>query len=78
MEIEIGNFIGCCNRYLYSTNECKYYLSEGYFYICNIGKKISEPVEEDHFLKWIEPSQAIIILFHEHQSWAVSEALKQV
>ncbi|MGG4166410.1 NUDIX domain-containing protein [Rossellomorea vietnamensis] len=51
VDIEVGNFIGCCNRYFYSTNEFKYYLSEGHFYICNIGKRISDPVENDHFLK---------------------------
>lgn len=78
MDIEIGKYIGCANRYFYSTNEFKHYLSEGYFYKCNVGKKISEPIEEDHVLKLIEPSKAIKNLFHEHQSWAVSEALKEV
>lgn len=78
MDIEIGFFLGSANRYFFSTNEFKHYLNEGYFYICNIGKKICEPIEKDHFLKWIEPSKAIKILFHEHQSWAVSEVLKQV
>ena len=75
-EIEIGDFIGCANRYFYSTIELKHYLSEGHFYICKIGKKVSESIEEGHLLKWIEPSQAITNLFHEHQSWAVNEALK--
>ncbi|MEB2279354.1 hypothetical protein LAV73_04950, partial [Lysinibacillus xylanilyticus] len=76
MDIEIGHFIGCAQRYFYSTNENKYYLSEGYFYLCNKGRRISKPFEVDHFLKWIEPMQAIDCLFHEHQSWAVNEALK--
>ncbi|WP_442599921.1 NUDIX hydrolase [Neobacillus sp. D3-1R] len=77
LDIKIVDFIGCANRYFYSTNEFKYYLSEGYFYICEIVKKVSNPIEEDHFLKWIKPSQAIHNLFHEHQSWAISEALKK-
>ena len=75
MDIKVINFIGCANRYFYSTNEFKYYLSEGYFYFCEIGKKVSEPIEADHLLKWIEPSQAINNLFHEHQSWAISKGL---
>ncbi|MGE7947102.1 NUDIX hydrolase [Lysinibacillus sp. NPDC093688] len=75
MDIEIGHFIGCARRYFYSTNEYKYYLSEGYFYLCVAGRQISRPTEVDHFLKWIEPNQAIDSLFHEHQSWAVNEAL---
>jgi len=78
MDIEIGHFIGCARRYFYSTNEYKYYLSEGYFYLCDKGRQISEPTEVDHFLKWMEPMQAIDCLFHEHQSWAVNEALLQL
>lgn len=78
MDIEVGQFVGCARRYFYSTNEYKYYLSEGYFYLCATGRQISEPTEEDNFLKWIEPIQAIVNLFHEHQSWAVNEALRQL
>lgn len=77
MDINIGHFIGCAQRYFYSTNDNKYYLSEGYFYLCDKGRQISsKPFEIDHFLKWIEPMQAIDCLLHEHQSWAVNEALK--
>lgn len=75
MDIEIGRFIGCARRYFYSTNEDKYYLSEGYFYLCDTGRQICEPTEIDHLLKWIEPNQAMNSLFHDHQSWAVKEAL---
>lgn len=76
MAIDIGPFVGCARRYFYSMNEDKYYLNEGHFYICDTVKKISKPIEEDHSLKWLEPFQAKNILFHEHQSWAVNEALK--
>ena len=78
MEIELGHFIGCAQRYFFSTNEYKYYLSEGHFYLCEIGKKVSEPTEEDNFLIWVEPIQAAENLFHEHQRWAVNEALKWI
>lgn len=78
MDIEIGLFVGCARRYFYSTNEYKYYLSEGYFYLCDTGRQISKPTEEDHFIKWVEPIQAIKHLFHEHQIWAVKEALKVI
>ncbi len=77
MVIEIGSFIGNAQRYFYSTNEYKYYLSEGYFYLCKMVKQIGEPTEEGHFLKWIEPNQAIESLFHEHQSWAIQEAIRK-
>lgn len=78
MDIEIGSFVGCARRFFYSTNEYKFYLSEGYFYLCNIGKQISEPLEEDHNLKWMEPLKAKENLFHEHQSWAVNEVIRKL
>jgi 8-oxo-dGTP diphosphatase len=77
VEIEKGPFIGAANRYFYSTSDYKYYLSEGYFYKCELGKVKDEPIEENHFLRWLEPEYAIKHLFHEHQVWAVMEALKR-
>lgn len=78
MDIEVVSFAGCARRYFYSANENNYYLNEGHFYLCEMGKQIGKPIEEDHILKWMEPSRAIEKLFHEHQSWAVKEALKVV
>ncbi|MDE5414370.1 NUDIX hydrolase [Alkalihalobacterium chitinilyticum] len=77
MSIEMGHFLGCARRYFYSTKEFNHYLSEGYFYFCNIGEKIQKPIEEDHFLIWMDPSEAIENLYHEHQSWAIRQAVKQ-
>ncbi|MCA1041556.1 NUDIX domain-containing protein [Bacillus infantis] len=77
-EIELGPFLGHARRYFYSTNEYKYYLSEGYFYLCEIAKQISPPLEEDHTLIWLDSLDAEAGLFHEHQRWAVKEALKKV
>lgn len=76
--VEVSRFIGRAQRYFYSTNECKYYLSDGYFYLCVCVSQIFEPLEIDHFLEWIELSKALKVLFHEHQSWAIGEALKQI
>ncbi|WP_352526295.1 hypothetical protein [Heyndrickxia oleronia] len=50
MEIEVGHFIGCAQRYFFSTNEYKYYLSEGYFYLCEMGKQVSEPKKRITYL----------------------------
>jgi 8-oxo-dGTP diphosphatase len=76
-EIEVGPFLGEALRYFYSTNEDKYYLSEGYFYLCEIVRQISPPLEEDHTLLWLDPLEAAAGLYHEHQGWAVKEALKK-
>lgn len=76
MEIKVGEYLGAARRYFYSTNQYKYYLSDGYFYICNKGKVVANPMEEDHHLIWLEPKQAAECLFHEHQSWAIEKAMK--
>ena len=76
MEIELGRFIGCAQRYFFSTNECKYYLSKGHFYLCEMGMQVSEPTEKDNFLLWAEPIQAAEKLFHDHKIWALNKAIK--
>lgn len=76
MAITVGHYIGRARRYFYSTNEFKYYLGDGYFYLCTKGKQVAAPLEEGHFLKWVEPNVAQEKLFHEHQSWAINEALR--
>ncbi|WP_128895691.1 NUDIX hydrolase [Longirhabdus pacifica] len=74
MEVEVGNFIGCAERYFYSTTEQKYYISEGHFYLCNHFRLLNVSSEEDHFLEWMKPLDAAASLYHEHQSWAVKKA----
>ncbi|MGD6845735.1 NUDIX hydrolase [Bacillus infantis] len=68
-EIELGPFLGQARRYFYSTNEYIYYLSEGYFYLCEIVRQISLP---------LDPLDAEAGLFPEHQGWAVKEAWEKV
>ena len=78
MEIKLGRFIGYAQSYFFSTNECKYYLSEGHFYLCEMGTQVSEPTEENHLLIWVEPIRAVENLVHEHQIWAVNKVLKMI
>lgn len=72
--IEIDHYIGNAARYFYSEKEDTYYLNDGYFYI---GQKIYEVEthEEDHILQWMSPLLAIEHLIHDHQKWAVEQAL---
>ncbi|MGQ0514338.1 NUDIX hydrolase, partial [Bacillus sp. D-CC] len=48
---------------------------DGFFYIANMVQKQTEHCEEDHVLKWISPLHAIKLLIHDHQKWAVEQAL---
>lgn len=75
-EIEIIQYIGFAERYFFSTKEYRDYLSQGYFYICQLGKKVCVPIEEDHHLVWMEIEEVQKKLFHEHQSWAVKHAFE--
>ncbi|EJQ69982.1 MULTISPECIES: NUDIX hydrolase [Bacillus] len=73
--IEIEQYIGNAARYFYAEKEDTYYLNDGFFYIANIVHKQTETSEEDHILKWMSPSLAIELLIHDHQRWAVEQAL---
>ncbi|MFJ8353438.1 NUDIX hydrolase [Bacillus paramycoides] len=72
--VEIEQYIGNAARYFYAEKEDTYYLNDGYFYI---GQKIYEVEthEEDHILQWMSPLLAIEHLIHDHQKWAVEQAL---
>jgi 8-oxo-dGTP diphosphatase len=75
IELQLEKYIGIAQRYFYSSNDQKYYLSEGHFYLCSRTGIAGEPTEEDHLLRWMEPAKARNCLFHEHQSWAVERML---
>lgn len=47
----------------------------GFFYIANMAQKQTENCEDDHVLGWISPLLAVELLIHDHQKWAVEQAL---
>ena len=73
--IEIEQYIGNAIRYFYAEKEDTYYLNDGFFYIANMVHKQTELSEENHILKWMSPSLAVERLIHDHQKWAVEQAL---
>ncbi|WP_435390879.1 NUDIX hydrolase [Jeotgalibacillus haloalkalitolerans] len=75
IEVKNCRLIGSAGRYFYAVSEDTYYLSEGHFYMCEAGEKIGEPIDADHVLKWMEPFEAVEYLVHDHQRWAMREAL---
>ncbi|TFD93625.1 NUDIX hydrolase [Jeotgalibacillus sp. R-1-5s-1] len=76
-QVEISTFIGSARRYFYSVNEGIHYLNEGHFYFCSKIKEVIKPTEDDYELIWLEPDHAIDCLIHDHQKWAVKEALRR-
>ena len=73
--IEINQYIGNAMRYFYAEKEDTYYLNDGFFYIANMVQKRTGNCEEDHVLRWMSPLHAIEYLLHDHQKWAVEQAL---
>jgi len=73
--IEIDHYIGNAARYFYAEKEDTYYLNDGFFYIAKMVNKQTETCEEDHVLQWMPPLLAMEYLIHDHQKWAVEQAL---
>lgn len=73
--IEIDQFIGNVARYFYAEKEDTYYLNDGFFYSANMVHQQSNNCEDDHVLKWMSPLLAVELLIHDHQKWAVKQAL---
>ena len=74
--ILIGDFIGHAQQYFLSTKNDPF-LGDSYFYLAELQGKKQEPIEEDHFVSWMDIDKLEGLLFHEHQGWAVREALRQ-
>lgn len=74
--VVIGPFIGNAKCFFLSTKK-KPILNDGYFYFAQLLNKIQDPIDDDHFIKWIETDKARDLLIHAHQNWAVKEGLKQ-
>lgn len=75
ISVEVKDFI--CNGDLYRWSDTlKYYMhSIGNFYLAELVGKVSEPIEEDHELVWLEFEEAYEKLLLEHQAWAIKQAL---
>lgn len=75
ISVEVKDFI--CNGDLYRWSDTlKVYMhSIGNFYLAKLVGKVSEPIEEDHELVWLEIEEAYEKLLLEHQVWAIKQAL---
>lgn len=72
--ILIGSFIGNASLYFQSTKN-EPILSDGYFYLAQLLVQIQEPIDDDHFIKWIDIETIGELLVHEHHVWAVKVGL---
>lgn len=72
--IQINQYIGEAEQFFISRKDAPL-LSDGFFYTACFLRKVQQPIENDHFLKWIDARAYKSMLFHEHQAWAVGQAL---
>lgn len=74
--IIIGDCIGHAQQYFFSSKK-EPFLGDGYFYIADIQHKRQAPIDEDHFLSWLDINQIDNVLFHQYHVWAVREGLRR-
>lgn len=75
-EILIGTFVGNAMQY-HLSSKGEPILGDGYFYLAKLKDKVQDPTEEDHLMKWFNIKEIENKLFHQHQIWAVKEALSK-
>ncbi|MCR2823628.1 NUDIX hydrolase [Lederbergia panacisoli] len=75
-KIAIGPYIGNAMKYFKSTKD-EPLLNNGYFYLIVLSDKVQEPIEEDHYISWIDMVNAEQLLIHEHHYWAIKEGLRK-
>jgi 8-oxo-dGTP diphosphatase len=70
----VDSYIGNAMRYFQSTKGDPL-LNDEYFYLADLFEKVQEPIEDEHYIEWIEIKNAKHLLVHEHHYWAVKEGL---
>lgn len=53
-------------------------LSDGYFFLAQLGEKVQQPVEPDNYFEWINIKECSQKLFHAHQVYALQQAIKKI
>ena len=68
--------IGIAAQLTYSEDERLNYRKVGHFFLVRFAGKITEEVEADHELIWCAADDALKMMTHEYQAWAIREALR--
>ena len=72
--IIIKSFIGKASKYYFSEAFNHYRHPIGFFYIVSLEQHVTDEIEKDHELLWMEPPECAEFLY-EHQQWAVKEGM---
>ncbi|WP_096270176.1 NUDIX domain-containing protein [Paucisalibacillus globulus] len=74
--VTVGSYIGTAKDY-FTSSKGEYILSDGYFYLIELGEKVQNPTEEDHMMEWVHIDDMERLFFYKHQVWAVRKAIEK-
>jgi 8-oxo-dGTP diphosphatase len=60
------------NQYIRALDKEVYYNKLGYFYLTKAEDRGHPPIDDDHDMLWLDGSDAIALLSHEFNRWAVA------
>lgn len=72
-EAEILQFIDSGIQYCCCSSRKWYFKNIGYFYLARLKSKVTEKIEDDHELVWLDPQNCDEYMLLEHQAWAIKK-----
>jgi 8-oxo-dGTP diphosphatase len=76
MRIRLGPQIGVADELVFGADERTHFRKRGTFFLATV---LGRPGagEPDHELVWLSPQDAVAMLLHKSQRWAVTEASRR-
>jgi 8-oxo-dGTP diphosphatase len=74
LRIRIGSTIGFADELVFAADEATYFRKRCTFYRAEVIAPVGSGGEVDHVLSWLKPDDAVRLLSHESQKWAVAKA----
>jgi 8-oxo-dGTP diphosphatase len=75
LRVALGRRIGVADELVFAAEDLKYYRKRCTFFLAEVLGR-SGPGEPDHELVWLAPRDAVALLLHGSQRWAVAEACR--
>ncbi|WP_042148726.1 NUDIX domain-containing protein [Paucisalibacillus sp. EB02] len=72
--LTVRSFIGTAQYYFISSKN-EFILSDGFFYLAELGEKVQNPTEVDHVMEWVHIDDMERQFIFKHQMWAVKKAI---
>ncbi|MCI0463867.1 MAG: NUDIX domain-containing protein [Gemmataceae bacterium] len=74
--IQLGHRLGVADELVFAVDERIHYRKRCTFFLAEVLGRSRAP-EPNHELVWLSPRDAVAMLLHESQRWAVSEACRR-